>query len=83
MDKSKIYAVECDDEGEGIVAIGGMNGMLPLVFHDPDKIARYWPIILGATMGKKIRIMRYENPTEIRPSEILMKNEMEFKNGGK
>jgi len=78
MDKSKIYAVECDEPGEGIVAIGGKDGMLPLVFHDPGKIARYWPMILGATMGKKIKIMRYENPTEIRPSEILLNNEMDF-----
>jgi len=78
MDKSKIYAVECDEEGEGIVAIGGADGMLPLVFHDPGKIKRYWPLILKATMGRRIKILRYENPTEIKPSEILMKNEMEF-----
>jgi hypothetical protein len=76
MDKSKIYAVECADEGEGIVAIGVPGlGMLPLVFHDPTKIKRYWPQILSSTMGRKVKILRYENPTEIKPSDIIMKNE--------
>lgn len=70
-----IYAVICDEHGEGIVAarIGSMN--MPLVCLD-SKLAQemYEAASLGGALGKSVCLVKFTNMQIIRRSHANTEN---------
>ncbi|GAH35633.1 unnamed protein product, partial [marine sediment metagenome] len=55
--------VSCNEEGEGVIALKGSGGWMPMVGADMDRVKSLLPMVVA--MGVDFKILKFEGREDI------------------